>query len=192
MSKQNTTKSLNGLVFEIAYKRLKLSPTERSVFQRLLGFLIRNDKPFPYSNIALATITGFDKRTILRVLDKLEKYRLIERIGFTTYRKFKRGRMLNKILSLATSRLKNILNKSSTLATLCRKNLNTSDIRSPNKTSLSLKHKEETFSFSLETQLQYNNYVQDKKALIRLKLLPDETEILPIDEWSLLLAQNTV
>jgi hypothetical protein len=128
----------------------------------------------------------------LRVLDKLEKYRLIERIGFTTYRKFKRGRMLNKILSLATSRLKNILNKSSTLATLCRKNLNTSDIRSPNKTSLSLKHKEETFSFSLETQLQYNNYVQDKKALIRLKLLPDETEILPIDEWSLLLAQNTV
>jgi hypothetical protein len=192
MSINKTTKSLNGLVFEIAYKRLKLSPTERIVFQRLLGFLIRNDKPFPYSNVSLAEITGFDKRTIVRTLEKLEKNRLIERIGFTTYRKFKRGRILNKILSLTTSRLKNELNKSSTLATLCRHKLNTSDIRPSNKTSLSSKHKERHSSFSLEAQLQYNNYIQDKKALIKLKLLPESTQILSIHEWSLLIGENTV
>ena len=192
MPKQNTTKSLNGLVLEKSYDRLKLSGIERTIFQRLLGFLIRNDKPFPYSIVKMEKITGFNKRTIFRALNKLEKYRLIDRVGMGKNRKFKRGSILDKILTTVTCRIKKDLSKSLTTATECRDKLTNRDTLSYKKTSLSLKHKEEVCSFSLETQLQYNNYVQDKKALIRLKLLPEGTQILPINEWSLLLEQNTV
>lgn len=186
MSTSKTTKSLNGLVYEKSYKRLKLSSTERIVFQRLLGFLIRNNKPFPYSAVKMAEITGFHKRTIFLVLDALEKYRLITRIGMGKNRKFKRGSILDKIISTVQNRIKNNQNKNSTTVQLVHQKLINRAIRPPNKTSLSLKPKKEICSFSLETQLQYNNYVQDQKALIRLKLLPEDRKILSIEEWGLL------
>jgi|GEM_PF-5263240 hypothetical protein len=185
MSTYKTTKSLNGLVFEIAYKRLKLSGVERSVFYKLLGFLIRNDKPFPYSAMKLSEITGFHRTTVFDALNKLEKYRLIERIGLTSNRKFKRGRILSRILTLVGNRIKREQYKSSTLVGVPYQKLNTSRGGLYKKTSLSLKHKEGSCSFPLETQLQYNNYIQDKKALKRLKLLPEDDLILPIEEWSL-------
>ncbi len=141
MSDRKNT-SFNHQVYQKAYKRLKLSSTQRVVFQRLLGFLIRNDRPFPFSAISMAELTGFDKRTIFRVLDYLEYVRLIQRIGMGKNRKFMRGSILCKILTTVTNRNKINQYNNSTTVTLCHQKLNNRDTVSYRKTSYSLKHKE--------------------------------------------------
>lgn len=192
MSKQNATKSLNGLVFEIAYKRLKLKRREKIILQRLLGFLVRNDKPFPFSRKKLSELTGYSKSSIHESLNKLETLRLIDRIGLTNRTRFTKGKLLRRICTLAQKRINNIQNKSCTLVQKLDKSFRTSPVSGYKKTYLSSKHKEEPCSVSLKTQLKYNNYVQDKKALMRLKLLPIDSEILEIEEWSLSESYNVV
>jgi len=159
----NKAKSFNHQVYQKAYKRLKLTPTERNIFQRLLGFLIRNEKPFPFSAVAMAELTGFDKRTVFRGLNKLEKFRLIERIGMGKNRKFIRGSILIKILTTVTNRQNTILNNNLTTATLCHKNLTNRDTVSYKKTSLSLKHKEK--GFLSQEDLQEKQYYIDRPNL---------------------------
>lgn len=139
-------KTFNGQVFKKSYTRLNLSPTERTIFQRLLGFLIRNDKPFPYSAVSMAKLTGYEKRTIFRALDRLEYLRLIERVGMGKNRRFKRGSILGKILTTVTYRLNSTQRKDLTTATLCHQNLINRDTVSYRKTSLSLKLKEKGLS----------------------------------------------
>jgi len=140
---QDKKSSFNGLVYKKAYKRLKLTSTERVIFQRLLGFLIRNDKPFPYSAPAMAELTGINKRTIFRALNRLEYLRLIERVGEGANRRFKRGSILRKILTTATYSSNKVQVNNSTTATLCHKNLYNRDMVSQNKTSFSLKLKDQ-------------------------------------------------
>lgn len=171
-------KSFNHQVYEKAYKRLNLTSTERNIFQRLLGFLIRNDKPFPFSSVSMSELTGFNKRTIFRGLNKLEKLRLIERIGMGKNRKFIRGSILSKILTTVTNRNKINLNNNSTTATLCHKNLNNRDTVSYNKTSSSLKLKEEGFF-----DPNYQEYVGNLKALINLGHINKNTLIMKHEEW---------
>lgn len=146
-------KSFNAQVFEKTYQRLNLSPTERIIFFRLLGFLIRNKKPFPYSAVTLSELTGFDKRTVFRALNKLEKYRLILRFGLGKNRRFCKGSILNKILTTVTNRMI----KDLSTATLCHQNSTNRDTVSYSKTSLSLKLKEEG---SLQEAIQQKKYYE--------------------------------
>lgn len=175
-------KSFNHEVFQKAYKRLNLSSINRMVFQRLLGFLIRNDKPFPYSAVTMAEIIGCGKRTIFRAFNELERCRLIKRIGMGKNRKFKRGSIMNKILSTVTFRIKNELYNTSTTATLCHKNLNNRAIVAYKKTSFSLKHKEGD-EFSCDEKIEYQKYFGRIKQDIFLGLMNKDTKILPIEDW---------
>lgn len=134
----------------------------------------------------MAEITGHDKRTIFRSLDRLEKLRLIERQGMGKNRKFLRGSILNKILTTVTFRIKKELNNISTTATLCHKKLNNRDMVSYKKTSLSLKHKEGE-KFSNPNRMAYQEYFGRIKSDINLGLLKEDTKILSPEEW--LLAQ---
>ena len=163
-------KTFNHQVYEKAYQRLNLSSSQRVIFQRLLGFLIRNDKPFPYSVVKMAELTGFDKRTIFRCLDKLESYRLIERQGLGKNRKFMRGSILNKILATVTNRTKATQCNYLTTATLCHQKSSNRDMVSYKKTSLSLKHKEGVDSLSLEQQQDLKWYLDHPEFKIPDKL----------------------
>jgi hypothetical protein len=174
------SKSFNHQVYQKAYQRLNLTPTERNIFQRLLGFLIRNNKPFPFSAVTMAELTGFDKRTIFRGLNKLEKLRLIERIGLGKNRKFIRGSILNKILTTVTNRQKINLNNNSTTATLCHKNLTNRDTVSYKKTSSSLKHKDSSLTQNL---VEYNLYAQRITADRRLGLESGNVELVKFEDW---------
>jgi len=156
-------KSYNHQVYQKAYQRLTLSSSQRSVFQRLLGFLIRNDKPFPYSAIKMAELTGLDKRTIFRCLDKLENFRLIKRHGLGKNRRFSRGTILDKILTTVTNRTKPKQVNNLSTATLCHKNMTNRDIVSYSKTSLILKHKEKVLWISEKA-------TQEQRQLIKFKL----------------------
>ena len=164
-------KSFNAQVFEKTYRRLNLSPTERIIFFRLLGFLIRNKNPFPYSALALSELTGLDKRTIFRALNKLEKYRLIIRIGMGKNRRFCTGSILSKILTTVTNRMV----KDLSTATLCHKNLNNRDMVTYSKTSLSLKHKDRSvynFEEKSKPKTPYNGsegQISIKELLIKLR-----------------------
>jgi len=156
----NKAKSFNHQVYTKAYKRLHLSPVARTVFQRLLGFLLRNEKPFPYSAVKLSEITGYTTRTIFRSLQELEQCRLIERIGLGKNRKFKRGSMLIKILTTVTNRNLNVQCKNQTTATLCHQNLINRDIESYKKTSFSLKHNNKR-AFTIVEQQQFHYYTNN-------------------------------
>ena len=175
MSSQRT-KSFNGLVFEIASHRLNLKRREKIVFQRLLGFLIRNDKPFPYSRKALSQLTGYSHRSLDESLNCLEHLRLINRIGFTNLVKFYPGTILLKIFTLAHNRAKIIQAKKGTLAQKLREASQTSAETAYNKTSSSLKLKENVFS-------SYQEYVGRLKADINLGLIAPDVSILSYEQW---------
>ena len=121
----------------------------------------------------MAERTGHDKRTIFRALDKLEKYRLIERIGMGKNRRFRRGTMLCKILTTVTNRMV----KDVTTATLCHQKSTNRDMVSYRKTSSSLKRKE-----NVRAQ-DYQFYVTRIRADIQLGLKPDDYPIQSFDEF---------
>lgn len=188
--KEATSKSFNHQVFVKSYKRIKLSAAQRSVFQRLLGFLIRNDKPFPFSAIKMAELTGYDKRTIFRCLDRLEYCRLIKRHGMGVNRKFSPGSILIKIKTTVTNRAKQFQVNNSTTATLCHKNLNNRDIVSYSKTYSSLKHKDKrSLGTSLNPKEQilfntkYHEYVKRIQQDRELGLDSGNVEILGFEDW---------
>lgn len=135
-------KSFNHQVYQKAYKRLNLTSTQRNIFQRLLGFLIRNNKSFPYSAVTMSELTGFSLRTIFNALNDLEKCRLIKREGMGKNRRFSRGSILNKILTTVQNR--NIIDQCNNLTTvqLMHQNLLNRATGAYSKTSLSLKRKE--------------------------------------------------
>ncbi len=135
-------KSYNSQIFTIAYNRLKLKRREKTIFYRLLGFLIRNDKPFPYSVKSLAELTGYSRRSIFESFNTLESLRLIERIGYTNQVKYIKGRILNRICSLVQKRIDNIQNKNDTLVQNPHELASTSAETAYKKTSSSLKRKE--------------------------------------------------
>ena len=172
-------KSFNGQVFEKTYKCLKLTSTQRNVYQKLLGFLIRNDNPFPYSVVTMAELTNYDKRTIFRALNQLEKLRLIQRIGMGKNRKFIRGTILNKILTTVTKRMEREQVNNSTTATLCHQKSTNRDTVSYRKTSSSLKHKEKGFIFNSE----YQEYYGRLKSDIDIGLKDKNTKILDFEAW---------
>ena len=98
-------KSFNSQVYTMACNRLKLNRREKTIFYRLLGFLLRNDKPFPYSTGSLSDVTGYSRSSIFESFNLLEKLRLIQRIGIGKARKFSKGSILKRICSLIHSRI---------------------------------------------------------------------------------------
>ena len=174
-------KSHNGQVYQIAYKKLKLKRREKIILQRLLGLLLRNDKPFPFSRKALSELTGYSKSSIDESLNILEKYRLIERIGFTNRVKFIKGSILIKICTLAQNRINNIQSNKCTLAQNLGELDQTSPVSGIQKTSSSLKHKErEIFYDAL-----YQEYVSVLKADQDLGIISKDVALLSYEDWVL-------
>jgi len=173
-------KTFNAQVYEKTYQRLNISPTQRIIFQRLLGFLIRNNKPFPYSAVKMADITGFSLRTVFTTLNDLENYRLILRQGLGNNRKFIRGSILNKILTTVQNRSKVTLNKSSTTVQLSHQNLINRAAAAYSKTSLSLKPKDKELISLLNA---YQEYVGKIKSGIIIKILSEDAYIMSLEEF---------
>jgi predicted transcriptional regulator len=172
-------KSFNSQVYSIACNRLKLKRREKVIFFRLLGFLIRNNKPFPYSSKSLSENTGYSESSIYESLNDLEKLRLIERIGFTSQVKFCKGQILKRICSLVQKRINIALHKNDTLVQKLEKITQTSPVSGYKKTSSSLKHKEKGFIFNPE----YQEYVGRLKSNIWLGLIPSDTVILSLEQF---------
>lgn len=140
-------KSLNGEAFKLASKKLNLKRREKIILQRLMGFLIRNDKPFPYSSKAMSELTGYSRSSIFESINILEKMRLVERIGFSTNVKYKKGSILKRICSLVQKRINfELINNCSPVQFLDELSP-TSPVSGYKKTSLSLKHKDKEDSF---------------------------------------------
>lgn len=112
--KMKQQKTFNSQVYTMVCNRLKLKRREKTIFYRILGFLLRNDKPFPYSTGSLSDVTGYDKRSIYPCFNELERLRLIQRIGTGKARRFSKGSILKRICSLINSRIEmseNFFNK---------------------------------------------------------------------------------
>jgi len=166
--------SFNGQVYKKAYKRLKLKPVERVVFQRLLGFLIRNDRPFPFSTTSMSSLTGYSPRAIVNALSRLEYLRLIDRAGFGKARRFRRGSILRKILTTAHYSSNRIQVNNSTTAHEVRQNLPNYARGAYSKTSLSLKLKEGSPPIQ---DLQNYNFFKNKSG----QQVPDSLKY--VGEW---------
>ncbi len=188
LKKAKTPKSFNSQVFTLACNRLKLKRREKTIFYRLLGFLIRNERPFPYSINALVEVTGYARRTIFESLSVLIKYRLIDRVGYTSRIKFAKGPILNRICTLVRNRIKNKLKSPDDLEeinTLVQKPhefFSASADFAPNKTSSSLKRKEGEFFFTTQNK-PYYEYVRRIETDRKLNLASGNVEILTLEEW---------
>lgn len=88
---------INSLIHEFARVGLNLSRRDNYVFYKLLGFLLRNDKPFPYSNEKLALNTLYKISSIKEAVHNLEKLGLIVRTGFSYQRRLSKGKTLVNI-----------------------------------------------------------------------------------------------
>lgn len=97
MSIKKSTPSFNSIVHSLAKNGYKLSRRDNLIFYKLLGFLIRNDKPFPYSNEKLSEQTLYKITAVKESLNNLEKLGLIIRTGFSYKRRFSKGSVLVNI-----------------------------------------------------------------------------------------------
>lgn len=137
----NKAKTFNSQVYSFVCNRLKLKRREKIIFYRLLGFLIRNDKPFPYSIKSMSELTGYKRSSVFESINILEKLRLIERIGYTNQVKFIKGSLLIRICTLVQKRINIALHKNVTLVQKLDESSSTSPETGYKKTSSSLKHK---------------------------------------------------
>ena len=198
------TKTFNSQVYSLACNRLKLKRREKVIFYRLLGFLIRNDKPFPYSVASLSALTSYSRSSIFECFNILENLRLIERIGFSTQVKYAKGNILKRICSLVQKRINNKHNywcglyksstpvqkrinnkqsdlyKSSTPVQFLDRFVLTSPETGYNKTSFLLKHKEKDL---LVLKVKYNEYAQRIICDRKLGLTTGNIQLLEFEEW---------
>ena len=135
-------KSYNTQVYELVCKRLKLKRREKIIFFKFIGFLLRNDKPFPYTIEKLELNSGYKSSSIYEAINLLEKMGLIERIGFTSRVRYNKGFKLVKFCTLVQNRIKNRLYINSTLVQKLEELIPASPETGYQNTSFSLKHKE--------------------------------------------------
>jgi len=135
-------KSYNTQVYELVCKRLKLKRREKILFFKFLGFLLRNDKPFPYTIEKLELNSGYKKSSVFESINLLEKMGLIERIGFTRRVRYSKGLKLVKFCTLVQNRIKNTLNNNCTLLQKLEELSSITPETGYQNTSFSLKHKE--------------------------------------------------
>lgn len=177
-------KTFNSQVYELANKRLNLKRREKIIFYRLLGFLIRNDKPFPFSVKSMSELTGYSRASIFESFNLLEKFRLIERVGFTTRVKYTKGSILRRICTLVQNRKNNEPTEKRTLVQKVDKIIATSPETGYNKTLRSLKHTTTEFNKN-DYDEEYQIYWGEMKSLITYGKLPSNFYILNKDEWKL-------
>jgi DNA-binding transcriptional regulator GbsR (MarR family) len=185
------SKTTNSQIFSMTSTRLRLKRREKIIFYRLLGFLIRNDKPFPYSTKSLSELTGYSRSSVYECLNELENLRLIKRVGFTNQVRFIKGSILNKICSLVQIRINNNLDKNQTLVQKSDEIKPTSPETGYKKTSssLKLKNKESNLSKSIKERILYNTeyhpYVKDIEYEISIGLKSKYFPILSFEQWKL-------
>ncbi len=92
-------KSFNNLVHKAVREKFNLSRRDNLVFYKLLGFLLRNDKSFPYTNEKLSHETLYKLTSIKAAIKNLEKLGLIKKEGITFRRRFYKGDELIKIIT---------------------------------------------------------------------------------------------
>ena len=95
----SSKKTLNALILEKIQQETPLSRVEFTIFSKLLGFLLRNDNPFPYSTSSLAENTLYKRASIFEGLKLLEEKKLIERTGLSFQRRFHKGLRMIEIYS---------------------------------------------------------------------------------------------
>ena len=135
-------KSYNTQVYELVCKRLKLKRREKILFFKFLGFLLRNNKPFPYTIEKLEVNSGYKKSAIFEAINLLEKMGLIERVGFTSRVRYTKGFKLIKYCTLVHNRINNCLCENQTLLQKMDELSLTTPETGYQNTSLSLKRKE--------------------------------------------------
>lgn len=162
---------------KIIFYRLKLKRREKIIFFKLMGFLFRNDKPFPYSIKKLAFNTGYSESSVYESLNTLEKLRLIERIGYTCRVKYQKGSIMRRVCTLVQNRPKYVLIKSSTLVQKLEELAPTSPETGYKRTSLSLEHKDKILF-----QTDYHEYVKRIENDFKLGLIK-KIDYLDFDEW---------
>lgn len=182
-------KTFNSQVYSITCKRLKLKRREKIIFYRLLGFLIRNDKPFPYSANSLSDLTGYSRSSVFESFNLLEKLRLIDRIGFTNRVKYTKGSILTRICTLVQNRINKELVNKYTLVQKLDESAPTSPETGYKKTSSSLKRKEVNIISSKNKErrilynTEYHEYVRRIETDKELGLIKNNTKIMSFYEW---------
>lgn len=161
---------------KIIIARLKLKRREKIIFFKLMGFLFRNNKPFPYSIKSLAINTGYSESSIYESLNLLEKLRLIERIGYTSRVKYQKGSILRRVCTLVQNRIKNVPNNC-TLVQKLEKLAPASPETGYQRTSSSLEHKERVLF-----QTEYHEYVKRIENDFKLGLIK-QIDYLDFEEW---------
>ena len=144
--------SFNSQLYSFVCKRLKLKRREKIIFYRLLGFLLRNDKPFPYPIKSMSELTGYNRSSIFESINLLEKLRLISRIGYTSSVKYTKGSLMVKSCSLVQNRRKRDLIKTQPLVQKLDESIPASPETGYKKTYSSLKLKDIAYLSQNEKQ----------------------------------------
>jgi len=156
-----------------------MSSPQRFVFERLLGFFLRNDRPFPYTVAAMCRNTSASRSTVFRALNRLETLRIIKRQGLGRNMRFSRGSMLSKIITIVSNRTNLTMSKvCSSVSRSCKELLNrvmpgylkTSDLR---------KRKEREYFYDPD----YQEYAATLKTDKLLGFISKKTEQLDYDTW---------
>jgi hypothetical protein len=172
-------KTFNSQVYSIACNRLKLKRREKIIFFRLLGFLIRNDKPFPYSVKSLSDLTGYKRRSIFECMNALEHLRLITRIGYTTGVRYTKGIILIRICSLVQNRINRLQINNCPLVQKLHETASASAETAYKKTSSSLKRKDKDYFYNSD----YQEYVGQMKSDILIGIKSSDFKIKSYEEW---------
>jgi len=159
-------KTFNSQVYDLACNHLKLKRREKTIFYRLLGFLIRNDKPFPYSVPSLSKVTGYGRTVIFESLNILERFGLINRAGLGPKRKFHPGHKLVDYFATVRNRTNNDLYNMFTTVRIPDSKVVQPSGNRIDENIFSLKLKEKEFS---QSELQEINYYKKNPDILILE-----------------------
>lgn len=172
--------TFNSTVYLTVISQCKLSRREALIFYKLLGFLIRNDKPFPYSSPSLSKNTLYSSRSIEYSLKKLDEKKIIERIGKSYNRRFKKGELLIDICTQAQKCID---------LELVKKLTQPQPLRRPPQSLRRIKQgklkdlKNSSFSVQEKYNADYHEYRGRIESDRKMGLSSGNQEILELNDW---------
>lgn len=89
--------------------KYNLNRRDATVLFKLLGFLLRNDFPFPYSSDKLCANTLYKRSSVFEALKSLEKKGLIKRQGLSYQLRYSKGFRLSSSYTQVQNCLNNML-----------------------------------------------------------------------------------
>jgi predicted transcriptional regulator len=177
-------KSFQSQVSNLINLKLPIKRRENTVLFKLLGFLLRNDSPFPYSIESLSKNTFYSRSSIFEALNLLEKYRLIERVGFTNRTKFQKGTLLKRMCRLIQQRIDKEESKNNTLVQKPDKINRTSPETGYQRPSSFIKHTNKGYRPKNYGHCpKYQEYVTQKRAASLLKVENVDLSIMTFNEF---------